>query len=370
MGGLLAGFFLAYYTSTLFKMRWALAAYPGVLSLRGVVNGIFCGRLSTGLHLGTIKAGFRDNTEEFYVLEAALFTLNMICAISTSAIFTVFGVSLWGVKQEEVFPMWVGLISSMAFSFILINPATFAFAAFSYRKGYDPDYLAYPVMSTVGDIIVTLCYIFVVTFINFGGLYLMALITFILLSSAGLLIIKYMRRNEYLAILKETVVTLAIVVSIAGFTGTALTEISRIIGQYPVIYMIYPAVLDTVGDVGSIIGSTLTTKLALGDASADIKVFLEHLPEVIGSWLASIVMFIAYSLFAAVCFGYQISDLIVFFILILKANLVAVGSISFIAVSVTVAAYRYGLDPDNFVNPIVSTIADALTSFSILVSLL
>lgn len=366
---MLAGFFLAYYTSILFKVKWALAAYPGVLSLRGVVNGVFCGRLSTGLHLGTIKAGFRKNTREFYALEAAVFTLNMLCAISMSAVFTLFGVSLWGVRREDLFPMWVGLISSMALSFILINPATLAFAALSYKKGYDPDYLAYPVMSTAGDVIVTLCYIFVVTFINLGGLYLMALLSISSLFFTGLLIVKYMKRSEYLSILKETIMTLTIVVSIVGFTGTALTEISRIIGQYPSVYMIYPAVLDTVGDVGSIIGSTLTTKLALGEASTDTKVFLEHLPEVIGSWLASIIMFLTYTLFASVCFGYQLVDFISLSALVLKANIIAVSTISLLAVSVAVAAYRYGLDPDNFVNPIVSAIADALTSFSILVSL-
>ncbi|HDI74966.1 MAG: hypothetical protein DRJ52_02375 [Thermoprotei archaeon] len=367
-GGLLAGFMLAYFVSFFLQIRWALAAYPGVLSLRGVVNGIFCGRLSTGLHLGTIRASFRDNTEDFYTLLASVFTLNVVCSLLVSLSFTFFGLSLWGLSLNEVICMWAVLVSSMTVSFALINPITVAFASISYKGGYDPDYLVYPVMSTLGDIVATLCYTLVVSLAKSGAFPALLAVAVLAVIAAAVLSMKFLESDEYFGLLKEGVITLALVTIIVGLTGTILGEITKTIGQYPALYMVYPAVLDTIGDVGSIVGSTLTTKLALGEVSSDLKAFIGHIPEILGTWLASIIMFLAYSIVASLSFSSTYS--LYFSLLMLKANIIAISLIVPLSLSTAIISYRYGLDPDNFVNPIVSSIADTLSSLALLVSLM
>ena len=66
-GGLLAGT-LAVYFSVFSITPWAIALFPGILSVRGAIGGLFSGHLSTDLHLGTIKASNTKNTKTFYLL--------------------------------------------------------------------------------------------------------------------------------------------------------------------------------------------------------------------------------------------------------------------------------------------------------------
>ena len=72
LGGVFAGFLLAYSLSRILNISWALALYPIVLSTRGALTGIYCGRLSTSLHIGTILPRFLRNTEEFWLLRGAM----------------------------------------------------------------------------------------------------------------------------------------------------------------------------------------------------------------------------------------------------------------------------------------------------------
>ena len=68
LGGMLAGTALAIYLNVFSLFPWSFILYPGILSIRGAIGGIFCGRLSTGLHLGTIRDRLLGNTRHFYTL--------------------------------------------------------------------------------------------------------------------------------------------------------------------------------------------------------------------------------------------------------------------------------------------------------------
>lgn len=79
--GLLAGTFIFLYFDVFTLAPWALALFPGILSIRGAIGGLFSGRLSTGLHLGTIKPSYTENTREFYSLFYAIVTLTLVSSI-------------------------------------------------------------------------------------------------------------------------------------------------------------------------------------------------------------------------------------------------------------------------------------------------
>ncbi|NIU81987.1 MAG: hypothetical protein GWN31_00540, partial [Candidatus Thorarchaeota archaeon] len=49
--------------------------YPAILSGRGIIGGLFTGRLSTALHLGTIFPRVFENTKNFRMLFKAIITL-------------------------------------------------------------------------------------------------------------------------------------------------------------------------------------------------------------------------------------------------------------------------------------------------------
>ena len=68
----------------------------GILSMRGVIGGLFSGRLSTGLHIGTVRAGFTKNTRNFYLLWRAIIVLTLESSIMLGLVASLFGIFFWG----------------------------------------------------------------------------------------------------------------------------------------------------------------------------------------------------------------------------------------------------------------------------------
>ncbi|MDH4221738.1 MAG: hypothetical protein OEV19_03265, partial [Candidatus Bathyarchaeota archaeon] len=81
-GGMLAGTLLAVYFGVFSLAPWTIALFPGILSVRGAIGGLFSGRLSTGLHLGTVKASYTKNTKNFYLLLRAVIVLSLASGIT------------------------------------------------------------------------------------------------------------------------------------------------------------------------------------------------------------------------------------------------------------------------------------------------
>jgi mgtE-like transporter len=136
------------------------------------------------------------------------------------------------------------------------------------------------------------------------------------------------------------------------------------------IYIAYPALIDTVGDVGSVVGSTTTTKLALGLLQPSFHAIRNHATRISATWTASIIMFTVYSVFSLLAQGtFTLHAFLSFTALLLTANIIAVSAIVLISYTVAILTFKKRLDPDNFVIPIESSLADSITSVALLVAL-
>ena len=158
LGGLIAGSIISVQLSLFLKSPWAIALYPGILSMRGVINGVFSGRLSTGLHIGTINPSFKDNTDEFKELWLALIVLTLISSLLMSV--TVFTLTSLLIEFNVVYAFNAVMVSTatMCLSLAIGSPLTVAVSIFSFKSGLDPDFIVYPVMSTTMDVVITLLY--------------------------------------------------------------------------------------------------------------------------------------------------------------------------------------------------------------------
>ena len=58
------------------QASWVIILYPSILSMRGVIGGLYSGRLSTGLHIGTINPKIFGNTK--YNPKKPVFTLRKL----------------------------------------------------------------------------------------------------------------------------------------------------------------------------------------------------------------------------------------------------------------------------------------------------
>jgi mgtE-like transporter len=372
LGGLFAGLMFASQLGIFKLAPWVITLYPIVTSAKGVGSGLLSGRLSTGLHLGTIHPRFFENTKSFYKLIEALIVLTLITSVTICAISLVFGTLFWGITLTD-FPAILSIVVATMALGLLLSFLTIKVSFISFEKGLDPDVFVYPVMSTVADIFITLCYIAVINVFFFGvvGQWFIGLACLFPVVIVFYLLSKNLHETEFIKTLKESLVTMLLVSLLVNITGTVLLGISKFVSERVEIYTIYTALIGMIGNVGSVVGSTATTKLALGLLSPSFSSMRNHAKSIFSAWAASIIMFIILALVSlSIHRLFSFSSFLSLFSIVLVANVLAVAAIVILTYSISILTFKKGLDPDNFVIPVESSLADSVTSLALFVALL
>jgi len=375
--GIAAGTIIAYNSGIFERIPWSVVIYPAILSARGVIGGLFCGRLSTALHLGTVQPRFFGNTKSFYLLFQAIVFLTFEASLFIGLVAVLFRTTFGGFFTE-LCDMTIMLMATMVLALVVISPLTITVSFLSFKHGLDPDVILYPVESTVSDLLITAIYISVLNLylMHVFFWYPLLVVSLALLFASVYIFIRNFREPEFTKTLKESLLTLITVSFIINVAGTFLGRVDELIrGRcevyevYPV-YVVYPALIDTIGDVGAVVSSTFTTKLALGTLKASFSSIKDHFTEVSGAWTASLIMYFAYSLLALTIAGkLSLINLTSFTMLLFTVNLLAAALIVMVSYSVAIITFQKGLDPDNFLIPIESSLADTLTTISLFVAL-
>ncbi len=151
VGGLLAGVVLGGMRAELKAVPGLLVLVPALLATRGNVYGSLGARVATALHQGLVepRLGARD---ERLARAIAAAIANGLLASSLAAVAAYLVLS--GLGQSSA-PLWTlvavavasGLLSGVALSVVVV---TAAFAG--YRRGYNPDTIVAPVVTTAGDV--------------------------------------------------------------------------------------------------------------------------------------------------------------------------------------------------------------------------
>jgi mgtE-like transporter len=373
LGDVFAGFVITLFFAVFSLEPWIVALYPGIISIRGVIGGLFSGRLSTSLHLGLIEAKvFGENTHGLYRLWGSIVVLAFESSILLGASALLLNVVFVGISISSAITIFGVLIATMALSLLAISPLTIIIAFSSFKRGLDPDIIIYPIAATVADILVTLCYILtlgIFFFLGFGGFLLSAIcITFF-----GVVLViscKNRKDTEFVRTIREAIYMLVVVAFIVTVTGMLLSRITDVVGGSADIYIVYPALIGTMGAVGAIVGSTATTKLALGTLESSFRSIKNHRNQILGAWIASAIMYIlfslALSLYRLPATFFSVLRLV---LLLLATNVVAAGSMITVSFAVAILTFQKGLDPDNFVIPIESSLADTITTAGLFIML-
>jgi mgtE-like transporter len=372
LGGLFAGLMFASQLGIFELAPWVITLYPAVISAKGVGSGLLSGRLSTGLHLGTIHTRFFGNTKSFYKLLEALIVLTLVTSVTICAISLVFGYLFWGITLADFPAILAIVVATMALG-LLLSFLTIKVSFISFEKGLDPDVFLYPVMSTVADIFITICYIAVINLFFFGivGQWFIGLSCLVPVFIVFYILSKNLHEAEFIKTLKESMVTMLLVSLLVNLTGTLLLGISKFITERVEIYAIYTALIGMIGNVGSVVGSTATTKLALGLLTPSFSSMRNHAKNIFSAWGASIIMFIILAVLSLSIHDlFSFSSVYQLFSIVLIANVLAVATIVILTYAISILTFKRGLDPDNFVIPVESSLADSVTSLALFVALL
>jgi mgtE-like transporter len=299
--------------------------------------------------------------------------LTLETSVFMSIVASLFGSFLWGATLYDFAGIFAVIMATMTLALVVISPLTVTVSCLSFRHGLDPDVILYPVESTISDLFITLCYFITLNLFFSSGLEgktAVILLGIGLLAGTAYILPKGVHEPEFVETIKESILTMVLVAFIVNVTGSVLGRISEVIGARREVYTAYPALIDTVGDVGAVVGSTATTKLALGTLRPSFSAISSHATEIAGAWGASLTMFAVYSVLSLLIQGiFTSATLLRFTALLFAANLMAASSIIVISFVVALLTFKRGLDPDNFVIPIESSLADGITTVSLLIAL-
>ena len=121
-----------------------------------------------------------------------------------SLISFVFGQLFWGLTVSDFSGILLVVVSTMSMG-LLLSIITINVAFVSFKKGSDPDIVVYPIMSTVSDIFITVCYVLVLIlyfFIGFGKLFLL-MVAFAVLCTVIYILIKDHHETVFIKTIKE-----------------------------------------------------------------------------------------------------------------------------------------------------------------------
>ena len=370
--GLFAGFLIAYSLNVFTRTPWALALYPTLISIR-IISGLLSGRLSTALHLGTIYPRFFGNTKTFYKLIDAVIVLTLVTSLMVSAISLLFGYLFWGITLADFTAIVSVMVATLAIG-LFFSLITIKVAFVSFSRGLDPDIVVYPIISTAASIFITLCYIAVLDlffFSTYFGRLAIVVIGFAHVILVLYLITKDKREPEFIKTIRESLIMLMVVAILVTLTGTIFRGINKFALDRKEIYIIYPALINMVGNVGSMVGSTANTKLALGLLKPSFASIKNHTKNILSAWLASFLIFTILALISLIInHVFTFSGVASFLVIIWISNMITVMGIVLLSFEIAIVTFKRGLNPENFVIPVETSLSTIITSTALLIALL
>ena len=371
---LLAGGLISIFTPRFQAAPWILALFPPVLTIRGGIGGIFSGNLATMLHLGLVKPRIRGNTEAYVQLISACFVITVVDTLAMGFFAFVLNLLLGSATASQFIVYMVLPPVACVLALALSIPLTSVIAIVTFRRGLDPDILVYPILASINDIVVTAAFVVSVFFVLTGGTFqvLLALIFLAILSVAGYLVY----RNREVKFFHQTIregTTVVIFSSLFGsVNGLFLSRMSTNLMRHPGLVVLYPALTNALGNIGSIIGSTKTTSLALGYGRSFMDELRDTLRSIAGIEVVALLMhevfgLVTYLIAGPVIAGVRLKTLLG---VAMISNLCTFLPIAVFAIGIAQLAFRRGLNPDNVVIPVITSVSDTVATLGIVPSLM
>ena len=360
-----SGRIISSFSHLFVAIPWIIALYPSILTLRGDISGVLSGKLGTMIHTGQIKVSFMKNTSEFYALLRAIFMLTFIDSIGMGILTFIVNLPAGHASAADLPYFIVAPLASCALATIISMPITIFTAFLSFKRGLDPDIIVYPVVAIISDVLVAACYAVTVQFtLNHYPASIIVIAAFALIALSTL--IYFSRQDLKLRVYASTIREASPVILLTSFGGVIggviLASFKYALEARPEIIVVYPVLLNALGGFGSMVGSTTTTKLALGLIMPRLSSFREVALDVVGMQISSLLLHLIYGLSSyALCVATGIpASLPSLIILCLLVSLLGSALISVLSFAIGVIAYNKGWDPDNLVIPLESSIADIL----------
>lgn len=171
-------------------------------------------------------------------------------------------------------------------------------------------------------------------------------------------------------ICKESII-IVISSSILGiFSGSILTTSQEILYTFPIILLILPALNSLTGDMATVLVSRLTTHLYIGVIPPKVRRSKRLIDDFIGLLLT-----LLFSLIALIVIGYLVGFIAgiqivnpILIITIMTISVIILFVFMFILLFISsIIIFKKGKDPNNFLIPFITSLADFLTPLLLII---
>jgi mgtE-like transporter len=371
LGSLVAGVALGSITGTLEALPGLMVMVPAAIGMRGNIFGALGSRLGTSIHAGLYEPT-RARTGVLYQNVYAATVLTLAVALLEGVLAKTMTVA-FGVNSISMADFVVIAILGAALSSLVVGGFTVALSGGAYRRGWDLDSVAGPLITAAGDM-VTVPAMFLATFLV-GIRGVTPTVAGILAVVAIVITVRGLRTDLQgtRRILRESLPILALAGGVDIFAGLVIEARLERFLVLPALLVLIPPYLEGEGALGAILSARLASKLHLGVVSPRLR------PEAV-AWLDASIVFL-FSLvnsvltgiaahLAARLIGLASPGLVSMIGITVLAGLIAIIPVITVAYYTAVATYRIGLDPDNHGIPMITSSMDFLGVISLVVALL
>ncbi len=362
-----AGVVLGRSHQRLAELPGLLLLVPAAIALRGNIFGALGSRLGTAIHAGTFRPSLRSSSvvgRNVWASMVLTLALSLALALLASAVASGTGVEgAIGVADYVVISVVGGTLASVFVLLVALGMATG-----SVRWGLDPDNVTAPMVTAAGDVL-TVPALFLASYLVRRDVVTPVIAAAVAVITVISLVAAVRSGGPRLrVVLRESIPVLVLAGVLSLMAGVTVENRFEVFVAHPVLLVMVPGYLAVAGALGGILANRLSSKLHLGligpsplphrGARADVGVTFGLAVPVLG--LVALVSQWGGFLFDLAGPG--------------TGRLVAIaliGGVLSVVVAVTVAYYgtiaavRFGVDPDTVGIPLVTAVLDLVGALTL-----
>jgi mgtE-like transporter len=171
-------------------------------------------------------------------------------------------------------------------------------------------------------------------------------------------------------IIKESIIIVLISSVMGLFSGILLSNNEQVLSSFPIILLVLPSLNSLIGDISTVLVSRLTSHLYIGTLSPKIQVSNRLKQDFYGLFitiLLSLVALISLGYMLGSVTGIEIVNPLLIISIIVMTILILFGFMFVFLFMGSILIFRRGNDPNNFLIPLVTSLADFLTPLFIII---
>lgn len=365
------GLVLALSEDTLSQLPGLLLLLPGAIALRGNIFGSMGSRLGTAAHMGTFGLSYRiDSVLIQNLLASGSLSLisSLILAVLAKGTASAFGLSpAMSLADFIVISVLGGVLSSIALAAV-----TVVLSVGSVKYEWDLDNVVAPLVTTTGDLLTVPSLIFVSYLADRSDLTNGLALVIALVSIIVLIFSLRTSLERFRRVFRQSIPVLGLAVILDLIAGFVVEKRLKDLLEVEAVLILIPAFLGIAGALGGILSCRLSTQFHLGMDDASPLPSRSSSRGAIDLSVLAVPIFIFSGVIAhliAVVADQSTPGIAKLILISAIAGSIVTLFVVAVAYYTTMGSFRFGLDPDTYGIPVVTSSLDLVGAFTVILAM-